>query len=387
MSSTITVSQYDSSTKTWTVTKDGQTYTVTDKNGDGKWDSKDTIRFNGDSGETLNPEDLYEAKYLAKENAGDVTEDDMAKMSEFRKLQDARAEAAAIQRDKEVQAKLAKYEARKPKKKSFLDKVAPWVNLTAQIGSTVGMVGMMFNSFNNSGCNDCSVNNFTGMTAMLTGLSAINNSMFGFNASVPSAGYNTAGLFSGTTSLAGFNPLLDSSSSTGNLTTAQAKLDAFIAADGSAVKKTEEAEEREIEQCQTLVSDIKTKFKEEVTDGIEAESFVPQTNKEKITTDFAWKTEFNDNEKKVLENINKYPYVPYTLLENNSITDAQAKLINDRVVAYINHLKAGKKEACSTQWDAFKTALASSNFSFDSVKTAANALEKAMENAKDKSAS
>lgn len=387
MSSTITVSHYDSSAKTWTVTKDGKTYTVTDKNEDGKWDSKDTIKFNGDSGETLSPEDLYEAKYLAKENAGDVTEDDMAKMSEFRKLQEVRDEAAAIQRDKEVQAKLAKYEASKPKKKSFLDKVAPWVNLTAQIGSTVGMVGMMFNSFNNSGCNDCSVNNFTGMTAMLTGLSAINNSLFAFNASVPSAGYNTAGLFSGTTSLAGFNPLLDSSSFTGNLTTAEAKLDAFIAADGSAVKKTEEAEEKENKECQTLVSDIKTTFNEDVTDGIKAGSFVPKTNKDKITSDFAWKTEFNDNEKKVLENINKYPYVPYTLLENNSITDAQAKLINDRVVAYINHLKAGKKEACSTQWEAFKTALASSNFSFDSVKTAANALEKAMENAKDKSAS
>ena len=392
MSSTITVTQYNKDSKTWTVTKDGQTFTVTDKNGDGKWDSKDTIKFNGDSGETLSPEDLYEAKYLSK--GDEVTEDDMAKMSKFRELQEGRDKAAANQREKEIQAKLAKYEASKPKKKSFLDKVAPWVNLTAQIGSTVGMVGMMFNSFNNSGCNDCSVNNFTGMTAMLTGLSAINNSMLGFNASLPSAGYNTAGLFSGPTSLAGLNPLGISDVSTNNLTTAQAKLDAFIEADETNTKKTEEAEEKENEQCLSLVSKLETAFGEEVpnTDNYQVEFFVPKANKALITgVDgqaglYAMKTEFNDEEKKRLVYINKYSYVPYTLLENGTITEKQAELINNRVVAYINHLRAGKKEACPTEWNAFKDSLGP-NTTFDAIKTAAMNLQKAMNNAKDKATS
>ena len=46
----------------WTITKDGSTFSVTDKNKNGQWDSDELIKSLSGKG-YLNGDELYEAKY------------------------------------------------------------------------------------------------------------------------------------------------------------------------------------------------------------------------------------------------------------------------------------------------------------------------------------
>jgi len=313
MSSTITTSAYDASTKTWTVTKDGETFTVHDKNGNGIWDSSDTIKSS--NGETLSAEDLYEAKYQANDDDG-VTEAEMEKYAEFKRLQEARDRADTERAEAERLKKYEQWQSSRPKKKSFIEKITPWVNLTTQVAMGVGLIGTMFSGMKSmfGCCNDSKVaafSNMANMSMMTTSLAAMTLPMMQMN-STNSMNIDYSKLFSSTTD-----------TSTVGVSAEQKALDAFL-------KAEKNQESKEDEETATAAGKL-----QELSAG--KESYIPDCNEKEIgaLTSVA-KDSYSEDDKAKMDKLTKYTFIPIELIGDGAgkLSEKQAAKVNAIVREY-----------------------------------------------------
>lgn len=363
MSSTITTSAYDKANKTWTVTKDGQTFTVTDKNGNGIWDSKDTIKSNG--GSTLSAEDLYEAKYQANDDDG-VTPEEMAKYEEFKRLQEARDKAKAEKEEADFQKQYANVGKSNKKKKSFFEKVMPWLNIGTQALFGIGMIKSLFG--NNCGsswqygcCNDTNVFNFAMMSNMMLG----STSMMSMNPLMTSA-YSTSSV--DLTSLMTGGAV----GSTNALTSAENKLNAFLKAETAAETKKETQNETEYKTTKAAVN----KLAELVANNDKA-AYLPDSNKIAIKqlSSFA-KTEFTDEDKEQIDKLTKYSFIPFGII-GNQLSEQTAEEMNTliRNAVSLNFAEYANGSAITDALNALKMALNDTNPSKDVIIEKADALK------------
>ena len=186
----------------WTITKDGSTFSVTDKNKNGQWDSDELIKSLSGKG-YLNGDELYEAKYQIAQLGDGVTPEQMAAHERYQQ-QKAAQQAQQQQQTTVVQGK---------QKGKFWRGLS--LGLTAMVplfSSLTGMfAGMSMNnwSYNCGNTNDTFLKISGGITGSLFGLSAslplvaglfMNNQTVPqqttiYNNNINSLGFNTAGLY------------------------------------------------------------------------------------------------------------------------------------------------------------------------------------------------
>lgn len=296
--------------KGWLVTKDGQQYTVTDTNDDGIFNKGDLIDC-AEGATPLNAEDIFNVSYSVqlKENGGKgVSAETMAQYAEY---QQAAQERDARQADYDLaqrKAKLAQLQAAKPKKKNWMDKVMPWLNLTQQAAITGGMVygaikgdfwglGMLGGNwaYNSGSIADMAGLNYTG----LANLTLLNSQLGSDNDLWSSMGLNFTG---GAAGLAGTEKAA--------LTTAQNKVDTII---GNAGKATSSVPELTDRQKEALLEKADQFIRETINKNAES---IPAANKEQIR-DIVNKdaSELTDEDIKILNQIMKTPFIDYTLID------------------------------------------------------------------------
>ena len=186
----------------WTITKDGSTFSVTDKNKNGQWDSDELIKSLSGKG-YLNGDELYEAKYQIAQLGDGVTPEQMATHERYQQ-QKAAQQAQQQQQTTVVQGK---------QKGKFWRGLSLGLTAMVPLFSTLtGMfAGMSMNnwSYNCGNTNDTLLRISGGITGSLFGLSSslplvaglfMNNQTVPqqttiYNNNINSLGFNTAGLY------------------------------------------------------------------------------------------------------------------------------------------------------------------------------------------------
>lgn len=310
----------------WTVTKNGQTFIVTDSNKNNIWDNSDAIKT--DNGGTLNAEDIYEAKYLANAQDG-VTAEEMAEYAEFKKLQDKRDTQEA---QKQEQQKLQQYSNTKKSSGSFFQKAAPWVALLTQVGTTAAGIWSLFDNKCNSWfggwggygcCNDANVRYFSNMANYSLMQSQMTQSMMGLSTGLISTMPTT---FSSLPSLNLNMPTLTSF----NITNPQTSLDNWLKAHDKQQTKTEAEKEKEYEKTKKDLVELQAQY----ADNAQA---VPVHNKEKIDNLLSvGKIEYTEDDVKTIKMLKEYTYVPLEIIGNgdNQINERIAKNIQEVLKKY-----------------------------------------------------
>lgn len=310
----------------WLVTKDGQTFTVTDTNGNGIWDGKDKIV--APTGSTLSAEDLYEGQYQANALDG-VTQTEMKKYEEFTKLREARDKAEQEAYDKELEQKYAALQAKQQQKKtSWMDKASKILNFGMQATTAIGMIGMTIDMFKGNSndwqfggcCNDSKLWSFTNMSNAMLSMSTMSSMLLPNLAanSVPTLNNDIWGSL-------GLN--LSTTDNSSSVTTAQANLDNWLAAQ----TKTEKQEEVEYTQTNKLVNTLRELSQEK-------SKFIPDDNEamiDELTS--VGKTEYTEDDKEKIDKLTKYTYIPLDLIgnEDGKLTDKQAVNVNEVIRNYV----------------------------------------------------
>ncbi len=317
----------------WTITKDGQTYTITDKNNDGLFNKGDKIDC-AEGANALTAEDIFEISYNVQltENGGKgVSAEDMAKYAEYQKAAEERDAAQADYDLAQRKAKLAQRQASQPKKKSFFDKVMPWFNLTTQAATTgamvysavkgdfwgLGMLGGANWAYNCGNMADMAGLGFTG----LSNAALLNSQLGSNNALWNSMGLNLSGITGGAAGAA--------STEKAALTTAENKVKAII---GNAGKTSDSDAETTVTEKQktALLSKAKAIIEQMKQDS----AAYPNANKDKLMELAGAGKEakdLTDEDAKVIEQIISAPFVDYRLIkvEENEEKPLSATLAKD----------------------------------------------------------
>lgn len=326
----------------WTVTKDGQQYTITDTNKDGIFNKGDLI--NCKEGATpLNTEDIFNISYNVQleENGGKgVSAETMAQYAEYQKAAEERDAAQADYDLAQRKAKLAQRQTATPKKKSFVEKVMPWLNLTTQAAFTgasvygalkgdfwgLGLFGGNW-AYNSNNIADMAGLNFTGLanTALLNSQLNSNNALW------DSMGLNLSGITGGAAGAV--------SPEKTALTTAQNKVNKIIANAGK-TSTAEAAEEVTSAQKKQAAKDVEA-IRKELTSGDRATE-LNQENLDYINEHFPPSkdsSEYTAEDIAIIKQIKATPYVPVNSIgmDGNGkkpISKEFAKKINDFIAEY-----------------------------------------------------
>ena len=301
----------------WTITKDGQTYTITDKNNDGLFNKGDKIDC-AEGANALTAEDIFEISYNVQltENGGKgVSAEDMAKYAEYQKAAEERDAAQADYDLAQRKAKLAQRQASQPKKKSFFDKVMPWFNLTTQAATTgamvysavkgdfwgLGMLGGANWAYNCGNMADMAGLGFTG----LSNAALLNSQLGSNNALWNSMGLNLSGITGGAAGAA--------STEKAALTTAENKVKAII---GNAGKTSDsDAETTVTEKQKTALLSKAQALISTIENDITAYPSVNYTKLQELAGADAEAENLSDEDAKILQQIISAPFVDYTLID------------------------------------------------------------------------
>lgn len=303
----------------WTVTKDGQQYTITDNNNDGLFNQGDLINCN-QGARALNAEDIFNVSYQVqlKNNGGKgVSAEDMARYAEYQRAAEERDAAQADYDMAQRRARLAQRQAAQPRKKSFAEKVMPWLNLTNQAAMTAGTIyGTIKGDFWGLGmlgganwAYNCG--NMADMAGLgFTGLS--NTALWGSQLGSNDALWNSMGLnLSGTTGGAAGMPTQEKAA----LTAAQNRVDAIIGNAGKA--SGADAETTLTERQKTAILTQAKDFLDTIQSDPTA---YPEANFKKLQElagAGADAAKLSDEEAKILQQIISAPFVDYSLIDVN----------------------------------------------------------------------
>lgn len=313
----------------WQVTKDGQTFTVTDTNGNGIWDGKDKIV--APTGSTLSAEDLYEGQYQSKfmvdanndGNPDGVTQEEMQNYAKFTELREARDKAEQQAYEQKIKQKYADLQAnQKQKKPSWMDKASKFLNFGMQATTTIGMIGMTFGMLK-GGCNNWQFGGCCNDNRLLSYL-YMSNAMFTMS-TIP---YTADSLYASNNNM--WSSLgLDLSNSTTKSTasTAQTTLDNWL----DAQTKTEKQEETEYKETKKAVDTLN-----ELVNG--KRGFIPNSNETLIDELISCgKTEYTEEDKANIDKLTKFTYIPLELIGDGDgkLLEKQAENINKIIRDYV----------------------------------------------------
>lgn len=314
----------------WTVTKDGQKYTITDTNGDGIFNKGDLIDC-AEGTTPLSAEDIFNVSYNVQlqENGGKgVSAEDMAQYAEYQKAAEERDAAQADYELAQRKAKLAQKQTAKPKKKSFVEKVMPWLNLTQQAAITGGMVyGAIKGDFwglgmfgGNWAYNNNNIADMAGLGYTNLANSALWSSQLGSNNDLwSSMGLNFTGVTGGA-----------ASAEKTALTTAQNKVDTIIANAG----KTTSTDDVTPAQQKQAAADVEA-IRKELTEGDKATE-LNSDNLAYLNEHFPPSKDSSEYTEEEIAIINQMKATPYVPVESIDIDNKGEKPISKEFAAKIN---------------------------------------------------
>ena len=326
----------------WIVTKDGQQYTITDKNNDGLFNKGDKIDC-AEGANALNAEDMFNISYNVQltQNGGEgVSAEDMARYAEYLRAAEDRDAAQADYDMAQRRARLAQRQAAQPRKKSFVEKVMPWLNLTNQAAMTAGTIygtikgdfwglGMLggYNWAYNCG-------NMADMAGLgFTGLS--NTALWGSQLGSNDALWNSMGLnLSGITGGAAGMPTQEKAA----LTAAQNRVDAIINGAGSNTPESDSTPQgptaAEQQAADNTVQELRKMY--------ESSTEYDDSNLKYLDEHFPRfkdASEYTADDIAIINQMKATPFVPIESIDvdgsgDNPIKPQFAKKINDFIKAY-----------------------------------------------------
>jgi len=327
MTGEITETQSDDK-KTWTVTKNGKNYTVTDVNKNGIWDATDTIQnSDGTAATGLTAEDLFVARYKSKK---EPNYEEVQTYQEYQQLVEKNRTAQEASYRAEIKHEYSLSQTNTPKKKSWIDKAISWFNLFGQAFNTIGQFGFMFSAFDSNNwaygnCNDCN----------LMGYNNLANTTMAMSTMLPyMTGSYTNPYTLDMSSLTSLN-LTGSSSSSTTVTTAKKKAtEAQSALDKFLEENTPSAaaEQAEYDRLNGILSSI--------YDDVENDLKINSKTIDELTA--IGKRSFTEADKRKIELISKYKYVNVELITKGTIDETDAQKINALITkAYTQLLDKG----------------------------------------------
>ncbi len=314
----------------WTVIKDGATYTVTDTNNNGRYDSTDKIIFGDQSANPLSAEDRAEIKFsIMKADPEGMTDAEMAQYAQFVETKEYQQKLEEEQARLQEERQAAQWAAQQPKKKGFWEKFATVLGFTAPVltGVGAGFIGAGSNSWQyNSG--DSGLRWMSGIAAGLSGFTASFASMMPFI-----MGSQTQSL----TSSLNLNSLL--AQPTVPSTTNFDSLYSRFLTDVNTTPSIEQQEQR--------AQQARAQYAEQVRTRLSADLNVPRSNKElldQIAAPSKESSEYTEQDEKTLRQLAATPYVPVNVIDiddtegtaANKISTELAEKINKAITDFIN---------------------------------------------------
>lgn len=306
----------------WTIVdSNGKSFSVTDKNQNGKWDSSELCKSLSGSGNYLSAEDKVEAQYQILQTGDGATEAEMARYERFKKQQEARA----AQQQQITQAQ-------KPAKKNFWQKFATvTTSLMPLFGGLTGMFGAL-------AMNRWSYNSGLGNDSALRFMNASTGILFGMSGALTSAAM-----------ISGMNRTPVINTYQGN-TGIYSGLSQAIEAQNAYMQELqeqnqirfEEMQEKQKENAQKAEKQRNTQFVnamvQEVNNNPDAYNKINAEYIESLE-DLDGEREYTEEEIKTAKNIKTSPYIPYTHIGENAedktkLSPAFASKLNALIANY-----------------------------------------------------
>ena len=312
----------------WTVVKNGVTYTITDTNGDGKYDGKDKITFNDPNSDPLTPEDLVDIKFktLAANSEG-MTADEMAQYSNYREQKEAKEQQKKQQEEIQAQKEAALWQAQQPKKRNFWSKLAMGLGFAMPVlsGIGAGFIGASANSWQYGNCD-----------RGLRWMSGLSSGMLGFSAGL-------SGLFSAmsmrnmmsTVNMNAYN-MYPAANNVNNMmqsfyTEMNNRNDMYNKYFDTIDSKTSDEQETKVQKARSNAAEnIRKQFQNDDT--------IPAANKEKleeIAPPSKDSDDYTEEDEKYLRQLSETPYVPVDSIDIEG--DQKGKLLSKEYALKINN--------------------------------------------------
>ena len=306
----------------WTVIKDGATYTVTDTNNNGRYDSTDKIIFGDQSANPLSAEDRAEIKFsIMKADPEGMTDAEMAQYAQFVETKEYQQKLEEEQARLQEERQAAQWAAQQPKKKGFWEKFATVLGFTAPVltGVGAGFIGAGSNSWQyNSG--DSGLRWMSGIAAGLSGFTASFASMMPFI-----MGSQTQSL----TSSLNLNSLLAQPTvpSTTNFDSLYSR---FL---------TDVNNTPSIEQQEQRAQQARAQYAEQIRERFKDNDLIPDSNKNKlmeIAPPSKGSSEYTEQDEKTLRQLAATPYVPVNVIDIDDTEETAANKISTELAEKIN---------------------------------------------------
>ncbi len=285
----------------WQITKDGNTFTITDKNKNGRWDGDELAKSLSGSG-YLNADETYEFQYKIAQMSGGVTAEEMAQYAAYQEAK----KAAQEKKERIEEYKLQAFEQTRPKKTSVWQKIAMGSMIALPVLSGLSTLFSAW-SYNNGNYNDTALR--------VTG--AATNTMFSLSAVLPMlSAMNGTNMFASTNN---YNPMYNI-----NFDKVIADQDAYInnmaatyskALGGTSTSENNADAVKEKQQAANRTA-VEAAYKK-LMETSKGKLFLDESNKEYISEMYFDKEEYTEEEMQNIDNIRQAASVPYRHITND----------------------------------------------------------------------
>lgn len=285
----------------WQITKDGNTFNITDKNKNGRWDGDELAKSLSGSG-YLNADETYEFQYKIAQMSGGVTAEEMAQYAAYQEAK----KAAQEKKERIEEYKLQAFEQTRPKKTSVWQKIAMGSMIALPVLSGLSTLFSAW-SYNNGNYNDTALR--------VTG--AATNTMFSLSAVLPMlSAMNGTNMFASTNN---YNPIYNI-----NFDKVIADQDAYInnmaatyskALGGTSTSENNADAVKEKQQAANRTA-VEAAYKK-LMETSKEKLFLDESNKEYISEMYFDKEEYTEEEMQNIDNIRQAASVPYRHITND----------------------------------------------------------------------
>ncbi|MBS4759337.1 MAG: hypothetical protein KHX03_01405 [Clostridium sp.] len=352
----------------WIVNKGGISFSITDNNKNGKYDSGDLCKELSGKGNTLSADDLIEVKYQILQQGDGATQSEMTEYSRYkeRKTQQEKLQQQQQQYMQQFQPK--------PKKKGFWGTVGQIA--TTVLSGVSGFLGMMIGF--GGGANAWAFNN-TANDWAVRGFSGFSSGMLDTSTMLGSAGLGSFGLTGGTNFNAGLAQVISAAQMENAQRTEQMNQileEQKAKAEETKAKQEKEANAKGIENLYESIGDN------------EDEKVMAKANVSKLEEIYdVGKEDYTDEEIETAKKIKKYQHVPVDHIsdkggEKTKLDPSVAAKLNEKLGKYKNETNESKQQDILTpeNYKKLKSLLAKQQLTEKDIEIIKTILKKPLEN-------
>ncbi len=305
----------------WTVTKGGSTYSITDSNGNGKYDGSDLCKELSGKGNALSSDDFVEIKYQIAQLGDGATQAEMTEYSRYKERK------AAQEKYQQQQEQYMQQFQPKTKKSGFWSKLGQIS--TVVLSGISGVLGMI--SGFGGGANAWAFNN-TANDWAVRGFSGLSSGMLNTSTMLSSLNYSS---FTGATSNYGNNigAIMLAAQQENAQRTEQ--INEILEQQKAKAEETKQKQEKQanIKGIETLYESIGTNEDEQV---------MAKANADKLDSIYeVGKEDYTDKEIETAKKIQKYKHVPVDHIsdkggEKTKLDPSVAAKLNEKLQKYKN---------------------------------------------------